>query len=159
MTDINVDRLFLCNHSPKNSCVFLWKHVVLRSAAIVQTAREITRTLQNQRDVFYFSHDLPTPETEPLQTIPHPRARRAGLVLGLPEGMVTGQIGPCIRVLVCLKEKFTSISWRTKQTTNKHGCGSQELDSDNSIRLIYSTRLLIPSAKQANSLNNFTRPF
>ena len=82
MTDKNVDRLFLFNHSPKNSCVFLWKHVVLRSAAIVQTVREIRRTSQNQRDVFYFSHDPPTPGTEPLQTIPHARARRAGLVPG-----------------------------------------------------------------------------
>ena len=100
----------------------------------------MARTLQNQRDVFYFSHDPPTPGTEPLQTIPHPRARRAGLVWGLPEGMVRGQIGPCIKVLVYLKEKFTTISWRTKHTTNKHGCSSQELDSDNSIRLIYSTR-------------------
>ena len=72
----------------------------------MQTAREITRNLQNQREVIF---DLPhprTPGTGLLQTIPHPRAQRAGLVLGVARrgggggggggGMVTGQIEPCI---------------------------------------------------------------
>ena len=37
-TLIYFDRLFLSNHSPKNSCVFPLKYVVLKSPAIVQTA-------------------------------------------------------------------------------------------------------------------------
>ena len=42
----------------------------------------------------------PTPGTRPLQTIPHPRARRAGLVPGVARwGMVTGRIEPCITVI------------------------------------------------------------
>ena len=49
------------------------------SAAIVQTAQEMTRTSQNQReDIFYLPHP-PTPGKEPLQTISQPRARRAEL--------------------------------------------------------------------------------
>ena len=66
----------------------------------MQTAREITRNLQNRREVIF---DLPhprTPGTGLLQTIPHPRAQRAGLVLGVARrgagGMVTGQIEPWI---------------------------------------------------------------
>ena len=42
---LNFDRLFLSNHSWTNSCV-----CPLRSAAIMQTAQEMTRTSQNQRE-------------------------------------------------------------------------------------------------------------
>ena len=83
-TDPNFDRLFLSNHSSTNSCV-------------METAQEMTRTSQNQREVIFDLPRPPTPGTGPLQTIPHPRARKAGLVPGLPEGMVTGQIEPCIK--------------------------------------------------------------
>jgi len=39
----------------------------------------------------------PAPGTKPFQTIPHPRAQRAGLVPGVARGgMVTGKIEPCI---------------------------------------------------------------
>jgi len=39
----------------------------------------------------------PNPGTKPFQTIPHPRARSAGLVPGVAQGgMVTGKIEPCI---------------------------------------------------------------
>ena len=56
------------------------------SAAIVQTAQEMTRTSQNQReDIFYLPHP-PTPGKEPLQTISQPRARRAELVPGVARG-------------------------------------------------------------------------
>ena len=44
-TDPNFDRLFLSNHSSTNSCV-------------VETAQEMTRTSQNQREVIF---DLPRP--------------------------------------------------------------------------------------------------
>ena len=46
----------------------------------------------------YFSFvPSPTPVTGPLQTIPLPQVQRAGIVSGgCPEGMVTGQIEPCI---------------------------------------------------------------
>ena len=70
----------------------------MRSAAIVQTAQEMTHTSQNQReDNFYLPHP-PTPGTEALQIISQPRARRADLVPGVAwgAGVVTGQIEPCI---------------------------------------------------------------
>jgi len=42
----------------------------------------------------------PTPGTKLFQTIPHPRARRAGLVPGVArEGMVTRKIEPCINAV------------------------------------------------------------
>ena len=47
----------------------------------MQTAQQMTRTSQNQKeDISYLPHP-PTPGTEPLQTIPQPRARRAELAL------------------------------------------------------------------------------
>ena len=56
------------------------KYVVLRSATVLQTAGEITRTSQNQREhIFDLPHPL-TIWTRPLQTILHPRA---GLVPGV----------------------------------------------------------------------------
>ena len=64
---MNIDRLFFFNHSLTNSYNF----------------------------IILFAPP-PTPGTEPFQTIPHPWARRAGLV---PVGMVTGQIEPCITMV------------------------------------------------------------
>ena len=69
----------------------------------MKTAREMTHTegyfakSRRRKDILNFP-DLPTPGTGTLQTIPHPRTRRAGLA-GRGGGgglMVTGQIGPCI---------------------------------------------------------------
>ena len=161
MTDINVDRLFLFNHSPTNSCVFPWKYVVLTlevRSHRTNRARNNTYFAKSKR-CFLISPMIPLPPGQNrFKQFPTLGPEGMDWSRGFPEGMVTGQIEPCIRVLVCLEEKFTSISWRTKHTTNKHGCGSQEFDSDNSFDL-YSTRQLIPSAKLANSLNNFTRPF
>ena len=45
---------FLSKHSPTNSYVFPWTYVVF-----VQTAQEITRTSQNQREIIF---DLPHPQ-------------------------------------------------------------------------------------------------
>jgi len=57
----------------------------------------ITRTTKRY---FRFAPPPPTPGTRPLQTIPHPWARRAGLVPGVAqEGMVTGKIEPCINTV------------------------------------------------------------
>ena len=56
---LNLDGLSLFNQSPTNSCVFPWKYVVLRFAAILQTAREMTCTSQKQReDIFDLLHLL-----------------------------------------------------------------------------------------------------
>ena len=62
----------------------------------MQTAREITRTSQNQREVVFDLPHHPTLGTGPLQTIPHHGSERLDLFQGLPGGMVTGQIEPCI---------------------------------------------------------------
>ena len=48
----------------------------------MQTAQEMTRTSQNQREVIFEFAPPPISGTRPLRTIPHPRARKAGLVLG-----------------------------------------------------------------------------
>ena len=68
----------------------------------MQTAREITRTSQNQREVVFDLPHHPTLGTGPLQTIPHPGSERLDLFQGLPGGMVTGQIEPCITILFTL---------------------------------------------------------
>ena len=65
----------------------------------MQTAQEITHNLQNQRKVIFDLLHPHTPGTGLLQTIPHPWAQRAGLVLGVVGGGgggVTGQVEPCI---------------------------------------------------------------
>ena len=62
--------LFLPKHSPTNSCVFPWTYVVF-----VQTAREITRTSQSQREIIF---DLPHPPTH--------GPERLDLSRGLPGG-------------------------------------------------------------------------
>ena len=50
-----------------------------------------------KREVIFVFPRPPPPGTRPLQTIPHPRARRARLVPGIARGgMVTGKIEPCI---------------------------------------------------------------
>lgn len=60
----------------------------------MQTAQEMTCTLQ------YLPHPLP-PGIAPLQTIPHPQSRKAGLVPGVARREnVTGQIEPCIKDMV-----------------------------------------------------------
>ena len=52
---------------------------------------------KKKREVLFDLPRPPPPGTRPLQTIPHPRARRAGLVPGVARGgMVTGKIEPCI---------------------------------------------------------------
>ena len=46
----------------------------------METAQETIRTSQNQREVILdLPHPLPPSETGPLQTIPPPQARKAGL--------------------------------------------------------------------------------
>ena len=64
----------------------------------MQTAREMTRISQNQREVIFDLPHHPTLGTGPLQTIPHPGSERLDLFQGLPGGMVTGQTEPCIHV-------------------------------------------------------------
>ena len=55
-------------------------------AAIVQTAQEMTRTSQNQReDIFYLPHPLPLGKNR-FKQFPNPRARRAELVPGVARG-------------------------------------------------------------------------
>ena len=79
----------------------------------------MTCTLQNQREDCIF--DLPYPPshgTGPLQTIPHPWARKAGLVLGAAGrggGMVAGQIEWCISFMPFSFKLFVIF-----QTFNSH---------------------------------------
>jgi len=63
----------------------------------MQTAKEITHTLQNQREITFDLHLLLPPGQERIKQ-PQPLAHR--VVLGVDQrggGMVTGQIEPCIR--------------------------------------------------------------
>ena len=103
-TDLQIQTLILIVYSsPTSLRHFPLKTCSLEFHSFVQTMLEITHNLQNQREVIF---DLPrphTPGTGLLQTIPHPRAQRAGLFLGVARGrggggrrMVTGQIEPCI---------------------------------------------------------------
>ena len=82
--DLQIQTLILIVYSsPTTLRHFPLKICGLEFHSSVQTAREITRNLQNRREVIF---DLPhprTPGTGLLQTIPHPRAQRAGLVLGV----------------------------------------------------------------------------
>ena len=74
----------------------------MRSTVIVQTAREMTRTLQNQREVIFYLPHPPTPPPPPRtgthQTIPYPEPKGTDLSQGLTGegGLVTGQIEPWI---------------------------------------------------------------
>ena len=98
--DLQIQTLILIVYSsPTTVRHFPLKICGLEFHSFVQTAQEITCNLQNQREVIF---DLPhpcTPGTGLFRTIPHPRAQRAGLVLGVARGgggMVTRQIEPCI---------------------------------------------------------------
>ena len=66
----------------------------------MQTVQEITHNLQNQRKVIFHLPHPHTPGTGLLQTVPQPRAQRAGLVVGVVRGGgvegVTDQVEPCI---------------------------------------------------------------
>ena len=99
-TDINFQRLSFSNQSATNSRDFPWKKAVFstRSGAIwkLRSDKLMTCITRKTRSYFRFAPP-PTPGTKPFQTIPHPRARRAGLVPGVARGgMVTGKIEPCI---------------------------------------------------------------
>ena len=68
------------------------------SAAIVQTAQEMTRTSQNQReDIFYLPHPLPLGKNR-FKQFPNPGPEEQNLSRGLPgeRGVLTGQIEPRI---------------------------------------------------------------
>ena len=83
-TDPNFDRLFLSNHSSTNSCV-------------METALEMTRTSQNQREVIF---DLPRPlppGQDRSKHFPTPGPEKLDWSRRLPGGMVTGQIEPYIK--------------------------------------------------------------
>jgi len=81
-TTLNFERLFFSNQSATNCRDFPWKQAVFstRSGTIVST--EKWGTSQENFDL----PCPPTPGTRLLQTIPHPRARRAGLVPGVARG-------------------------------------------------------------------------
>ena len=83
LTDINFESLFLSNHSSTNSCVCPQK-MSLEVRHHANRVRNDTYLAKSKRSYFWFA--LPhTLGTEPLQTIPHSRAQKAGLVLGLSE--------------------------------------------------------------------------
>ena len=93
---------------------------MLRSTAIVYTAREMTRTSQNQRgDILDLLHPHPpSPRTGPLQTIPHSRARGARLVSEVAgAGMERGQIEPCINSLLANPASGQELSFKSRNTS------------------------------------------
>ena len=60
-----------------------------------------------KREVIFDLPRPPPPGTRPLQTIPHPRARRARLVPEIARGgMVTGKIEPCITATLFWDEQL-----------------------------------------------------
>ena len=68
--------------------------------SFLQTAWQITCTLQNQKEVLFDLPHPPTPETGPLQSFPHPQVRRAGCAPGVArEGDGNRSNCPCITCL------------------------------------------------------------
>ena len=68
-TDLKFDRFFLSNHSSTNSCV-------------MQTAQEMTRTLQNQREVIFDPpHPLPLAQDH-FSQFPNPELEKLDLCRG-----------------------------------------------------------------------------
>ena len=63
----------------------------------------------------------PPPGTRPLQTIPHPWARRAGLVPGVARGgMVTRKIEPCIICSNCLHFNHRPQVWTQRSLLSQN---------------------------------------
>ena len=100
--DLQIQTLILIVYSsPTTFRHFPLKICGLEFHSSVQTAREITRNLQNQREVIF---DLPHPRSlgqDCFKQFPTPVPKGLDLSRGLPEGgqgggMVTGQIEPCI---------------------------------------------------------------
>ena len=70
----------------QNFCVSPWEYVVLRSTAILQTAWEMTRTSQNQRQhIFDLLHLLPLGQNF-FKQFPIPGPKELDLSWGLPAG-------------------------------------------------------------------------
>ena len=83
----------------------------------METAKETTRTSQNQRQVILdLPHPLP-PRQDRFKQFPHPRPEKLDLTRGLrTRGMVTGQIEPRIKrktgivqLIIVLKFLFMQI--------------------------------------------------
>ena len=73
--------------------------------------------LRKIKEKIFLPHPT-TAGTGPLQTIPHPRARRARLVPGLPgEGMETGQTEPCINSLLANPASEQELSLKSRNTS------------------------------------------
>ena len=90
--DFNFDNLFISRHLRTNSCVFPSK-----KDSIVQTAREMTRTAQNQGKVIF---DLPRPlppRQQYFNNSPPPGPKGWTCPGGCPGGLVTSKIEPCFR--------------------------------------------------------------
>ena len=85
-TDFYFDKLSLFNHSPTK---FLRFSLKIRSLEVhshlANSARNDTYFAKSKTTYFWFAPSS-TPGTELLQTIPHPRTQRAGLVLGVARG-------------------------------------------------------------------------
>ena len=64
----------------------------------MQTAQEMTRTLQNQREVIFDPpHPLPLAQDH-FSQFPNPELEKLDLCRGGGAGVITGQIEPCIIV-------------------------------------------------------------
>ena len=87
-TDFNFERLFFSNQSATNSRDFLLGSLlyVVRRHCVNWEVISSWRASQEKQEVIFDLPRPPTPGTKPFQTIPHPRARRAGLVPGVARG-------------------------------------------------------------------------
>ena len=79
---------------------FPQQYVVLRSAAIVSTAREMICASKNQReDIFYLPHPMP-PGQDRFKQFSTPRPEGLDLSQKLPAGMVTSQLNHALQLQI-----------------------------------------------------------
>ena len=69
----------------------------LEFCSFMQTAKEVTHTSKNQREITFDLHLLLPPGQEHIKQFLNLWPKGLYLSWGLPGGMLTGQIEPCIR--------------------------------------------------------------